>query len=289
MIECLARAKINLALHVTGQRADGYHLLDSLVVFAEFGDLVQIALGSGDNPPISLTLEGPFASGLTVNDDNLVLKAAQALRQQILADGGVPEPVQIRLIKNLPIASGIGGGSADAAATLIALQSLWKSNQNLEMIANTIGADVSMCLHASPMRVQGIGEVLTPLEMPQPLPILLVNPGISVSTPEVFGALVTKTNSPISTNIISAMPSAADMHHTRNDLQNAAISIAPQIQTVLNILRDTRAQIVRMSGSGATCFGVYGSNQEVEQARQQVLELHPDWWVIATQSTVSQA
>jgi len=188
MIERVAHAKVNLALHVTGQREDGYHLLDSLVVFTEFGDIVRVQKPHHAHGPIALTVTGPFGEQLSTGPENLVTSAAFMLREAVRRNGSEPSPVEIELEKNLPIASGIGGGSADAAATLLALQEVWQSACDLPSIAKDLGADVLMCLHSVPLRAQNIGNEISFQSTQKPLHVVLVNPDIEVSTPVVFNA-----------------------------------------------------------------------------------------------------
>ncbi|TIS55474.1 MAG: 4-(cytidine 5'-diphospho)-2-C-methyl-D-erythritol kinase, partial [Mesorhizobium sp.] len=248
----LAPAKINLALHVTGRRADGYHLLDSLAVFTRFGDRLQIEPAERD----AFSVSGPFAAGVPVDADNLVMKARDALRRE--AGLQRTPPVAIRLEKNLPIASGVGGGSSDAAATLNGLSQLWKlgiDEAGLARIGLTLGADLPMCLEAKPLVARGIGDELSPLAGFPALALVLVNPGVAVSTPEVFKALARRDNEAL------PLPKRLDFHGirnwletTRNDLEPAARSIQPAIGEALKALKKADAAFARMSGSGATCF-----------------------------------
>ena len=259
-----APAKLNLALHVTGRRADGYHLLDSLVAFAGVGDVVMLKPG-----PLSLQIEGPFADGLS-GQDNLCLRAARL----------VGAKAAIRLAKNLPVASGIGGGSADAAAVL---RGLARMGHPLPANAERLGADVPVCLLSAPARMQGVGEVVTALPALPAIPLVLVNPGVAVSTPQVFAAMARRDNPPL-----PYIPRFADLTDlagwlglTRNDLEPAALSIAPVIGQVLDGLRATGAAFARMSGSGATCFGLYDSSDRARIAAD-VLKQH-GWWAVATE------
>lgn len=262
-----APAKINLALHVTGQRADGYHLLDSLVVFAEVGDWVEVAASDS----LSLRIAGPQAAVLPVTDDNLVLRAARAM--------GVT--AAITLEKHLPIASGIGGGSADAAATLRALERLCGIALPNAAQVLALGADVPACLAGRPMRMQGVGEVLSALPALPALSVVLVNPGVAVSTPAVFKALPCKNNA-----AMQAMPECRDaaefsawLAEQRNDLEAAAQGLAPVIGDVKAALAaQSGCLLARMSGSGATCFGLFAKAEAAEAARQAIAEQHPDWW-----------
>ncbi|MEM1040654.1 MAG: 4-(cytidine 5'-diphospho)-2-C-methyl-D-erythritol kinase [Pseudomonadota bacterium] len=280
----LAPAKINLALHVTGQRGDGYHLLDTLVAFADFGDRLDVMLS--DAPKASLS--GAFASGLTMDADNLVCRAEalwrEAMRRNV-GGQGLP-PVHIHLTKNLPIASGIGGGSADAAAALLALQEMFGHplpSDGLHALALALGADVPMCLASSSLRATGIGDVFEPVDLPS-LPIVLVNPGVAVSTPTVFSNLEHKTHTPL-----SHMP--VDSHNDdwlewmseqRNDLQLPAVRSAPVIAKCLAALETARGCLLaRMSGSGATCFGVFADDESAQFAASVLSTSHSGWWVRA--------
>ena len=273
-IEVLARAKVNLALHVTGRRADGYHLLDSVVAFAATGDRITVA----DAPDLSLTITGPFGPGLSTTD-NLVLKAARALHP---ARGAA-----ITLEKNLPLASGIGGGSADAAATLLALSRLWSLPLPPPDAVLALGADVPVCLLGQPARMQGIGEALSPLTLP-PAGLLLVNPGVAVPTADVFRALAQRDNPPL-----PPMPALTDaarlatwLATCRNDLEPPARQIAPAIDETLQALAATPGCLLaRMSGSGATCFALYPDAPSAQTAAQALRAAHPGWWITPTHLT----
>ncbi|PJF10126.1 4-(cytidine 5'-diphospho)-2-C-methyl-D-erythritol kinase [Pseudorhodobacter sp. MZDSW-24AT] len=262
-----APAKVNLTLHVTGQRADGYHLLDSLVVFADVGDRVSLR----HDAALSLTITGPQAAALPVSDDNLVLRAARLM-------GGA---AAITLDKVLPVASGIGGGSADAAACLRALAQLGRALPT-EAEVLRLGADVPVCLRGVPLRMQGVGEVLTVLP---PLPeawLVLVNPGVGVATPAVFRGLARKDNPPMpELPPMAAAPALADfLHQMRNDLEPAAQAVAPVIGAVKAALAaQPGCLLARMSGSGATCFGLFGSAGAAEAAARAVQSAEPGWWV----------
>ncbi|MDO5647693.1 4-(cytidine 5'-diphospho)-2-C-methyl-D-erythritol kinase [Paracoccus sp. (in: a-proteobacteria)] len=259
-----APAKLNLALHVTGRRDDGYHLLDSLVCFAGVGDVVTLTPGGP-----SLTIDGPFAAGLSTTD-NLCLRAAD------LAGGAA----QIALTKNLPVASGIGGGSADAAAVL---RGLAQMGHPLPRAPERLGADVPVCLAGRPARMQGIGEHITPLPPLPALHLVLVNPGIALSTPQVFSALTCRDNPPL-----PPIPIFADLNAlihwlraTRNDLEPPARQIAPVIGDVLDALTAQGAAFARMSGSGATCFGLFDRADHAERAATALS--HNGWWAVATE------
>ncbi|MES2435004.1 MAG: 4-(cytidine 5'-diphospho)-2-C-methyl-D-erythritol kinase [Pseudomonadota bacterium] len=264
-----APAKINLALHVIGQRSDGYHLLDSIVVFAGVGDWVTVSPAE----ELSLMVTGPHAAGL-VGDDNLVLRAARAL--------GVE--AALALEKHLPVASGIGGGSADAAATLRALSALSGLGLPDAAAVLALGADVPVCLAGRPGRMQGVGEVLSPLP---PLPecyIVLVNPGVAVATPEVFKALPRKDNAAMTAmpTCGSTMELAAWLRDQRNDLEAPAMALAPVIGAVKAALEARPGCLLaRMSGSGATCFGLFASEELAKAAAGVLREDAPAWWVAA--------
>jgi 4-diphosphocytidyl-2-C-methyl-D-erythritol kinase len=272
-----APAKVNLSLHVTGQRSDGYHLLDSLVVFCGIGDRITVEHSAAAR----FTLTGPFAAQIPDGGDNLVMQAVQAF--------GMGQPFAITLEKNLPVASGLGGGSSDAAATIRAIRRLADhatsrdpgSDADAEFLA--LGSDVPVCLKAAPMRLGGIGDILRP---PPPLPevhIVLVNPGVQMSTPSVFAALQSKTNAPMP-DTLPAWPDAAALAqwltHQRNDLEPPARLVAPQIGDVLAALSSlSRCLMARMSGSGATCFGLFATATQADTAASQLITDHPDWWV----------
>lgn len=270
----LARAKINLTLHVTGQRADGYHLLDSLVVFAGCGDTVTCAPADR----LSLTLCGPEGAGLSPGEDNLVLRAARAF------DGA--QGARITLDKVLPVASGIGGGSADAAATLMALSALWGVPLPDAARVLALGADVPVCLAGHAARMQGVGERITPL--PHALPpahLVLVNPRVQVSTPAVFRGLSRKDNAPmpdLPPRLGSLAEFAAFLATQRNDLEAPAMALAPVIGTVRDALAaQPGCALARMSGSGATCFGLFADAGAAAAAAGAVQAAHPEWWVAA--------
>ncbi len=269
-----APAKINLFLHITGRRADGYHLLDSLAVFTRAGDTVT-ATTAGD---LSLHLEGSFGAALTAEPDNLVLRAARALARE----AGIPAQARLTLRKELPIASGIGGGSADAAAALRALIRLWNLRPEadaLAALALRLGADVPVCIASEAARMGGIGEVLTAAPRLPDCGIVLVNPGVSVSTPEVFrarqGGGSPPADLPAAWDTSAAM--AAHLGRFTNDLAAAAITLRPQIADVLAALNALPGCLLaRMSGSGATCFGLFASPEAAERAASGVNT--PGWW-----------
>jgi 4-diphosphocytidyl-2-C-methyl-D-erythritol kinase len=266
----LAPAKLNLALHVIGQRPDGYHLLHSLVAFADVGDEIAVSPSGTDR----LTVEGPFADGVPPLAEN-TLGAALAM---VRGWGVARDPVHIHLTKNLPIASGIGGGSADAAA-LIRLLTSGRDLSAIELADSLrLGADVPMCLSRKPVIVGGIGEESQPVWLPA-AHLVLVNPGMAVSTPAVFKALMQKSNPSMPT--WPAPNSFADLvmylQATRNDLMAPAIGLAPQISNCLDALAE--APFARMSGSGATCFALVETADAATALAHNVTKAHPDWWV----------
>jgi len=274
----LAPAKINLALHVTGRRDDGYHLLESLVVFAELGDRVTVAAAAVD----SFVVDGPFAADVPVDGGNLVLKARDALRAAF--PGHTAQPVAIALEKNLPVASGIGGGSSDAAAALRALSRLWRvpaDAATLARLALPLGADLPMCLAGHPLIARGIGERLEAVRHFPSLSMVLVNPGIAVATPSVFRALASRENPPLAA--LDSADTVLDWLATsRNDLEPAATSVEPSIAAVLTSLRSAGAAFARMSGSGATCFGIFDTVAAAARAAAAVSAAHPGWFSAAT-------
>jgi 4-diphosphocytidyl-2-C-methyl-D-erythritol kinase len=265
MIRVFAPAKINLALHVTGQRADGYHLLDMIVGFANVGDVVTVA----PSDRARLILTGPEAQALS-DGPNIITK---------ITDAFATSPLAITLHKNLPIASGIGGGSADAAATYRAL----RSGQDDIARLLEIGADVPMCVTCQPARVRGIGQDILPLTLAE-LSIVLVNPRIQVATPSVFKNLKIKDN-PALADLPQDLSNPAQLIEylsmQRNDLQSPAIALAPIIATALSEIAQSGAKIARMSGSGATCFGIYASTAKAQSAARDLSHAHPDWWITA--------
>ena len=279
-IKATAYAKINLTLHVTGQRPDGYHLLDSLVVFASLGDRVIATT----DPKLQLTVRGPFAQGVPTDGSNLVLKAAEVLRQA----RGVTIGARITVEKNLPHGAGIGGGSADAAATLNLLAELW----GVEPLAAddprvlALGADVPVCLKApAPMRMEGIGEVLTPLKRLPNAGLILVNPGIHVPSPQIFRGLENKTNDAMTGGLHAESFEGFTewLGRQRNDLTAPAAAIAPEINEALTLLRhQTSVKWAGMSGSGSTCVGLVKDMGAARQVARTLQIRKQGWWVVPT-------
>lgn len=271
MLTEFAPAKVNLYLHVTGKRADGYHLLDSLAVFPAVGD----ALAYAPADTLGLSLDGPFAAGLAAEPDNLVLRAARALAAQ----ARIPPTGALRLTKNLPIASGIGGGSADAAAALRLLARAWSVPPADAALALRLGADIPVCLAGRACRMQGVGEMLLPGPALPACGMVLVNPGVAVATPAVFRARTGGFRPPA--DLPAAWPGAAAMAATlrplANDLESPAIALAPVIGEVLSALRATPGMLLaRMSGSGATCFALFADAPSAAAAAASLAR--PGWW-----------
>ncbi|AGI65933.1 4-diphosphocytidyl-2C-methyl-D-erythritol 2-phosphate synthase IspE [Octadecabacter antarcticus 307] len=270
-----APAKVNLTLHVTGRRADGYHLLDSLVMFTALGDVVTVA--PADH--LTLTIDGPFSADLIAGDNNLVERAARSF--------GVINGAAITLTKNLPIASGIGGGSADAAATLRALSRLWGMPIPDAATILKLGADVPVCMTSELSRMRGIGDRIDTLGPAPKHNILLVNPNVAVSTAQVFGGLANRLNAPMADD----MPDPFETGHwtkwlacQRNDLETPARVAVPAIDDVLGSLRaQNGCALARMSGSGATCFAFFENANTRNAAAAALRRSHPSWWIAETE------
>ena len=283
----LAPAKINLGLHVVGLRYDGFHLLESVVTFADLGDELTFTLSEADEFSVS----GRFASELS-NDEagqagNLVIKARDLFRQQLVSNGFPAPPVSIHLEKKLPIAAGIGGGSADAAATLRGLFRLWNAEipeAALLALGLSLGADVPMCLTGAAILAEGIGERLEPLPTMPSLSLVLANPLISVSTPEIFKLLVDKENEALPPTPTDAGGWLPYLKTLRNDLEPPARALIPEIEELSAMIAAQGAELVRMSGSGATCFGVFPSKTDAEAAAQALTALKPDWYFEAVET-----
>lgn len=288
-----APAKINLALHAVGQRADGYHLLDSIVTFASdvgdaagapAGDRLGFTLAEKD----AFSISGRFGEGLSPDPDavqqNLVLKARDILRTALDARGMDAPPVAIHLQKNLPIASGIGGGSADAAATLRGLSRLWDAQlgePELSALALSLGADVPMCLKSRPLAARGIGEDITLLDTMPSFAIVLGNPLRGVSTPDIFRRLTNKNN--------PAIPALSgdwqvDLGTLRNDLEPPARSLVSEINELSEMIAAEGAWLARMSGSGATYFGLFETPAKALEAASNLQRKRPDWYFTAART-----
>lgn len=270
MVKVFAPAKINLCLHVTGQRSDGYHLLDSIVGFADVGDWLTLRAGG----PSGLEVVGSEAAALQ-GGPNIITRT--------LAEFGASY-LHVTLDKRLPVASGIGGGSADAAAAYRGLNAVLGRAPAPDDAAKLLGlgADVPMCVPSIPAHVSGIGEAMTPLPDLAPLAAVLVNPRVAVATPDVFRALMQKENPPIAP-LPQRLGDAATLTDwlaaQRNDLQPPAMAIAPAIAEVLAALAQSGARLWRMSGSGATCFGLYDSKAAAQRAADTLRQAQPKWWI----------
>ena len=273
----VARAKVNLFLHVLGRQPEGFHTLRMMVVFPKIGDLITAEPASG----LGLSVDGPFGDGLSTGEDNLTLAAAAALAVKLGAAPGAA----LHLQKNLPIAAGIGGGSADAGAALRLLSRIWPGSDRVDLhnIAFALGADAPMCLAQTPAIVGGIGERLSPAPAFPGFWVVLVNPMTPLSTAEVFAGLERRENP------AGAQPPAqfSDLAHLtswlttqRNDMESAARKLRPEIGKALSALAwDRTCLFHRMSGSGATCFGIFATEAEALNASAQILQAEPGWWV----------
>ena len=278
-------AKVNLFLSVCGRREDGYHLLESLVGFTEFGDRMSVRLADD----VTVSVEGPFATDLlSVSDTNLVLVAASALKEE----AGIDLGAKIKLEKNIPVSAGIGGGSADAAGTLRTLTELWQLKydaQRLAQVGRVIGSDIPVCVYSVPAIIEGAGEKVTPQK---PLPacgVVLVNAGERVSTKSVF---LTRTGSYTKSfpwpEINSFEQLVFELSLRKNDLSETAVKLSPLIYDVLTTLSETRdCAYFQMSGSGGTCFGLYPTQKLAVDAVHSISERNPDWWCISTKFRTS--
>lgn len=273
-----AYAKVNLALHVRERRADGYHALESLFVFATDGDRLSGCPDVGNE--ISLTLDGPFGAALGAGADNLVVNAAKKLQGHL----GEKRGARLKLTKNLPVASGIGGGSADAAAALRLLNRLWDARlprAELERIGLELGSDVPACVSSVTQMVRGRGEVLEPCHIDglSGIPMLLVNPGVGVSTASVFSRWDRVDRGPLTASTLEDL-----IVDARNDLEEAAIGAAPVIADVIALLREQPGvRLARMSGSGATCFALFDTWDSRAAAARHISAQQPGWWSLETE------
>lgn len=281
-VKVFAPAKINLTLHITGQLDNGYHLLDSLVAFADIGDRITLSTSG----PTALDVTGPEATPELSSNNNIMWLAAMRFWKP---DTGL----SMQLEKHLPMASGIGGGSADAAATYRGLLLLRAASEGREAPRDPtpqdardlldIGADVPMCVLSDTARIRGIGEQIEPVSDLHPYPVVLVNPRVQVSTPAVFSKLTARNNPGL-----DPWPDSFDdrdavldwLSAQRNDLQEPAIQHCPAISDVLDALEQTgTCRLARMSGSGATCFGLFDRVHKAEAAAEAIRAAHPGWWV----------
>jgi 4-diphosphocytidyl-2-C-methyl-D-erythritol kinase len=279
-----APAKVNLTLRVLGRRADGYHELESLVAFAGVGDTLSLSPGAG----LALAVRGPSAEQAGDGEDNLVFKAARALAMRV---PGIRLGAFV-LDKQLPVAAGLGGGSADAAAALRLLgraNGLALDDPRLYEAARDSGADVPVCLDPRPRVMRGIGEILSePFDLP-PLPAVLVNPGVALATKAVFAGWTPAVAQYdfCDPTVIAKLTGREDLvqflMRQPNDLEYSAIALAPAVAEVLHVLRGLPGRrLARMSGSGATCFALFSSAAQAIEAANVLRAAHPDWWVRAT-------
>jgi 4-diphosphocytidyl-2-C-methyl-D-erythritol kinase len=272
-----AWAKINLYLHVTGQRPDGYHEIDSLIVFAGIGDRIQISASDR----LDLRVSGPLAAAVPQDGQNLSFRAAQALSETCGPAGGA----RIELEKHLPVAAGLGGGSADAAAVLAGLSEHWQSalpRPSLQEIALGLGADVPVCLYGRPAFVTGIGERLTRAPPLPPAWLVLVNPGVALATAEVFAARRGGfSGSGRWSGTLPDLPALAErLAGLGNDLEAPARTLAPEIDQALALIGQLpEVLLARMSGSGATCFALFANREGARNAAAAIGSERPDWWV----------
>lgn len=281
-LRLIAPAKVNLFLEITGRRDNGYHELDSLFVFTNNGD--ELLIEEADS--LSLGYEGPGAGNLPTPENNIVWQAATLLQSYAKA----PLGAHMTLIKKLPIAAGIGGGSSNAAAALLGLNKLWAlglSKAELQKVGLALGADVPACLEGRPVIARGIGEQLAPVTIPT-CGILLVNPGEDLATPDVFEAYRQSTASfdmkvPFPHHVDGYGDLLALLSQRYNALQLPAEKVLPVIGNVLACLQELDgAGLVRMSGSGATCFALFPDLAAAKEAEKTVHEQHPDWWHLAS-------
>ena len=267
-VEAFAPAKVNLSLHVVGQRPDGYHLIDSLVAFGVAAD--RLILTPSDKSELSIT--GPESAGLPSGAGNLAFQAARL----------VGTPISITLEKYLPVAAGLGGGSSDAAAVLRGIQVLAGGAREYatEQLVS-LGADLPVCFGAQSARIRGIGECVEPVDLPD-LPVVLANPRCGLSTSSVFSQLQSKANAPMPDELPNFRDSGYLIEwllRQRNDLDAPAQQISSSVAIALRALEQSHALLVRMSGSGATCFGIFETEEAATSAAEMVRDIHPDWWI----------
>ena len=276
-----ARAKINLSLLVTGRKPDGYHTLDSIVFFVSFCDRLSYRIAK----ELSLEISGPFGDPLANGRSNLIIQAAEAFKNKCQLNMGVT----IRLEKNIPVSAGLGGGSANAATTLLALNELYQTGlcrASLAEIGLTIGADVPVCLFDETARVQGIGEKIQPFFFPHKFGVVLVNPRVPISTARVFSrfnAGFSEVMSAATLSELSAMQNFSSFKALKNDLEVPATQLCPEISEVLAALRSEEDCIFAgLSGSGPTCFGLFQTSEKAERVAQRLRMGHRNWWLEAT-------
>lgn len=284
VLTIFAPAKINLYLHVTGRLDNGYHTLDSLIAFADIGDQIIIEPATD----FKLSIDGPYAGAFNAKErdasphsSNLLVQAVWSIAQ---AAQKVPN-VHISLTKNLPLASGLGGGSADAAAAIWGLLEWWEiSNQAsyLPGLMARLGADIPVCLHCRPTRVRGIGDVLDPVPLLDEIPVILINPGKPCPTAEVFMhyAHDFKEPIPLPDDLEDFSTLVEFLRFQDNDLSRSACEIVPEIKSIIEALQgQDGCALARLSGAGATCFGLFKSEKDAQKAAREISANNPDWWV----------
>ena len=276
-----ARAKINLSLLITGRKSDGYHILDSIIFFVSFCDRLSFRI----DKELSLEISGPFSDSLENGRNNLIIQAAEAFKKECKLNTGVA----ISLEKNIPVSAGLGGGSTNAAVTLLALNELCKTgltSASLAEIGLSIGADVPVCLFGETARVQGIGEEIQPFVFPHKFGVVLVNPGVPISTAKVFSRFnsgFSEVMSADTLNELSAMQNFRPFTALRNDLELPATQLCPEISQVLAVLRcETDSIVSGLSGSGPTCFGLFQTLEEAERVVKRLKQQNTNWWLKAT-------
>ena len=273
-IKVTAHAKVNLTLHVVGQRANGYHEMQSLVCLTEFGDQIHLT------PAVNFSFQviGPYAAGIPVDESNLVVQATKFMAKK----HSKTLDCQIILEKNLPMASGIGGGSSDAAAVMRALSQYWSVPLPNADELMALGADIPVCLTTGLTLMEGAGEDVTQLSAAPNWGLVLVNPNVGVSTPAVFKALNSKHNPPMQ-NVAENCVDITWLGDQRNDLEPPAIAMVPEVVAVVDAISATlHCQMARMSGSGATCFGLFANTEHANAAAERLQGAHPNWWVVST-------
>lgn len=275
MLKLFAPAKINLHLHVTGKREDGYHLLDSLVAFTDAGDYLSFEPA----PNYQLDITGPFAR--TLDGENLVTKAANIMARYL----GREPKIHITLEKNLPLGAGIGGGSADAAACLQGLNEFWSANlkeADLLTLAAQIGADIPACIKSQAIVMRGIGEIIEPAPTLPSLSAVLIWPDCFASTPAVYKDLrmgIYSRNFKFHENYESTVNLISDLVRTSNDLQETSVKLFPPIGSAIDALNKSGSLFSRMSGSGSTVFGIFKNEDAAQNAAGSMAKKRPDWWV----------
>jgi 4-diphosphocytidyl-2-C-methyl-D-erythritol kinase len=289
----LAYAKINLALHVIGRRTDGYHQIETLVVFADYADVVSAAPATDGR--MRLTVKGPFAAKLTEGtspNENLAIRAATELMRA--AGKKSPPATRLTLTKRIPVAAGLGGGSADAAAALRLLDREWKLNlgeTELARIGLRLGADVPMCLYSRPLIARGIGDEITPVAGMPAMPVVIAHPGVAVPTPQVFAALPHGERGglpPLPATFATLLEAIFWLRQARNDLAEPAVAVTKAAASAAKaIMRDPDCLFARMSGSGAAAFGIFVTLEAAERAAARLRDAKPGWFVTAAMTRAS--